>query len=76
MFFDEQRQYNIQEFLAKLNAEVDTIKPFAIICRTGTRTKMLATYLSNTYNYKVTNVTGGIRIHDMKYEDLDFISYK
>jgi len=75
-FFDEQRQYNIQDFLLKLNAKVDTTKPFAIICRTGSRTKMLATYLSNTYNYKVTNVTGGIRIHDMKSEDLKFESYK
>lgn len=75
-FFDEQRQYDIQKFLTQLNTKVDTTKPFAIICRTGSRTKILAVYLSNTYNYKVTNVTGGIRIHDMKPEDLKFESYK
>ena len=65
-FFTEKGTYNIPSFLAQLNAKVDTTKPFAIVCRTGSRTKMLATFLSNTYNYKVTNVTGGIMIHKMK----------
>lgn len=74
-FFNEQGQYNIPVFLATLNAKVDTKKPFALICRTGSRTKMVATYLSDTYNYKVTNVTGGIKIHQMKYEDLNFVKY-
>lgn len=76
MFFDEQRNYNIEDFLIQLNQKVDTTKPFAIICRTGNRTKLLATFLSNTYNYKITNVAGGIRIHDMKPKDLEFVSYK
>jgi len=75
-FFDEHRQYNIEEFLMRLSEKVDITKPFAIICRTGRRTKMLAKYLSDTYNYKITNVAGGIRIHDMKYKELNFTSYK
>ena len=75
-FFNERGQYDIRKFLSDLNAKVDTTKPFALICRTGSRTKMVATFLSDTYNYKVTNVTGGIMIHQMKYSDLDFIKYK
>lgn len=75
-FFNEQGQYNIPAFLTTLNAKIDTKKPFALICRTGSRTKMVATFLSDTYNYKVTNVTGGIKIHQMSYADLNFVDYK
>ena len=74
-FFNEQGQYNIPNFLAQLNAKVDTTKPFALICRTGSRTQMVATFLSDTYNYKVTNVTGGIMIHQMDYKKLPFVKY-
>ena len=74
-FFNEQGQYSIPNFLAQLNAKVDTTKPFALICRTGSRTQMVATFLSDTYNYKVTNVTGGIMIHQMDYKKLPFVKY-
>ena len=74
-FFNEQGQYNIPNFLKQLNAKVDTTKPFALICRTGSRTQMVATFLSDTYNYKVTNVTGGIMIHQMDYKKLPFVKY-
>jgi len=74
-FFNEQGQYNIPNFLAQLNAKVDTTKPFALICRTGSRTQMVATFLSNTYNYKVTNITGGIMIHQMDFKKLPFVKY-
>jgi len=75
-FFNEKGKYNIPAFLAELNAKVDTTKPFALICRTGSRTKLVAVFLSNTYNYKVTNITGGIKIHRMSYQDLNFVDYK
>ena len=75
-FFNEKGKYNIPAFLAQLNAKVDTTKPFALICRTGSRTKLVAVFLSNTYNYKVTNITGGIKIHRMSYQDLNFVDYK
>ena len=74
-FFNEQGQYNIPNFLKQLNAKVDTTKPFALICRTGSRTQMVATFLSDTYNYKVTNVTGGIMIHQIDYKKLPFVKY-
>ena len=72
-FFNEKGKYEVQAFLAELNEKVDTTKPFALICRTGSRTKLIAAYLANTYNYKVTNIIGGIKIHNMSYADMDFV---
>jgi len=60
MFFDERGGYNVDHFMKTLNTEVDTKKPFAIICRTGSRTGMLAPFLSQTYGYTVYNLKGGI----------------
>jgi len=75
-FFNQRGTYNIKGFMNQLNAKVDTTKPFALICRTGSRTKMVAAYLSDTYNYKVTNITGGITIHNVKQKDLELVNYK
>ena len=60
MFFDERGQYNVNDFLKKLNAKVDTKKPFAIICRTGSRTSMVGPWLAKELGYKVTNLKGGM----------------
>lgn len=60
MFFNEQGGYNINAFLTELNKKVDTTKPFAIICRTGNRTKILGSYLAQNLGYKVTNLLGGM----------------
>jgi len=59
-FFDERGNYNINAFLTELNKKVDTKKPFAIICHTGSRTGMLAPFLSEKLNYKVINLKGGM----------------
>ena len=60
MFFNEQGRYNIQGFLKELNQKVDTSKPFALICRTASRTKIVSEFLSSQLNYKVTNLLGGM----------------
>jgi len=60
MFFNEQGKYNINVFLKELNAKVDTTKPFAIICHTGSRTSMIAPWMSKELNYKVVNLLGGM----------------
>lgn len=60
MFFDEQGKYNINNFLAQLNAKVDTKKPFALICRTGSRTKLVSNYLSSELGYTVIDLQGGM----------------
>ncbi len=74
MFFNEQGDYDINGFLTELNAKVDTTKPFALICRTGSRTKVLSTYLAKELHYKVTNISGGIMYPQMK--NPPFVRYK
>jgi len=59
-FFDERGNYDINAFLTKLNQAVDTKKPFALICHTGSRTSMLAPFLSEKLGYKVINLKGGM----------------
>jgi rhodanese-related sulfurtransferase len=60
MFFSETGRYNVQNFLSELNKKVDTTKPFALICRTASRTKIVSEFLSSQLNYKVTNLLGGM----------------
>ena len=60
MFFDERGRYDVQGFLTKLNEKVDTTKPFALICRTGSRTKMLSMFLSKELGYQIINLEGGM----------------
>ena len=59
-FFDERGGYNINAFLKELNEKVDTTKEFAIICHSGSRTSMLAPFLSEKLHYKVINLKGGM----------------
>ena len=59
-FFNELGQYDIPTFLKALNAKVDTSKEFALICRTGSRTSMVGTFLSDKLKYKVIDIQGGI----------------
>ncbi len=74
MFFNERGGYDIQGFLAELNKKVDTKKPFAIICRTGSRTRMLASFLSKDMGYNVVNLSGGMMY--AKSKNLKINSYK
>ncbi len=60
MFFNEKGSYDVNGFLTELNKKVDTTKPFALICRTGSRTKMVAAFLSKDLNYDVINLQGGM----------------
>lgn len=60
MFFNEQGNYDINGWLKKLNEKVDTTKPFALICRTGSRTAVLAPFLAQKLGYHVINIQGGM----------------
>ena len=60
MFFNERGGYDVQGFLNELNKKVDTKKPFAIICRTASRTKMVGDFLSKQLKYTVIDLSGGI----------------
>lgn len=59
-FFDEQGNFNIENFLKKLNMAVKKDEQFALICRTGSRTTMVSQFLSDKLGYKVINLKGGI----------------
>jgi len=74
MFFTPQGSYDIDKFLTQLNAKVDTKKPFALICRTGSRTKMVAAFLSKEFNYEVMDLTGGMMV--VKSRRLPVDTYK
>ncbi len=60
VFFSEQGKPLINSFLKELNEKVDTSKPFAIICHTGSRTSVIAPWLSKELNYNVINISGGM----------------
>jgi rhodanese-related sulfurtransferase len=60
MFFDEKGKYDIDMFLKKLNKAVDTTKPFAIICRSGNRSRIVSDFLSKNFNYNVINLEKGM----------------
>ena len=60
MFFNEQGGYDVNGWLRELNAKVDTTKPFALICHTGSRTTVVAQFLSQKLNYDVINILGGM----------------
>lgn len=60
MFFDEQGRYNADDFVLKLNKVVKKGEPFALICRTGSRTAMISDFLDKEFGYKVINLQGGM----------------
>jgi len=60
MFFDDRGGYNVDKFLAELNKVVKKDEPFALICRTGSRTAMISEFLDKELGYKVIDLTGGI----------------
>jgi rhodanese-related sulfurtransferase len=60
MFFDEKGNFDVAIFLKQLDMVVKKDEPFALICRVGSRTGMVAEFLSERLGYKVTNLKGGI----------------
>ncbi len=73
-FFNEQGQYDMEKFLAELNAKVDTKKEFALICRSGSRTNMVGKYLSDKLGYKVIDIQGGML--DARQRNVPIVPYK
>ena len=60
MFFDDKGSYDLNGFLKELHSKVDTSKPFALICRSGSRTKTISNFLSAQYGYNIINLQGGM----------------
>jgi len=74
MFFDEKGNFNVENFLKQLNMAVKKDEQFALLCRVGSRTGMVAEFLSEKLGYKVINLKGGIM--KMMHEGYKTIPYK
>ena len=61
MFFDEQGNYNVEDFLGKLNKTVKKGEKFALICNSGNRTQTVGTFLGKQMGYNVIDLQGGIQ---------------
>lgn len=61
MFFDENGNYDMNGFLAQLNQKVKKNERFALICNSGSRSKVLGTYLGKQLEYSVIDLDGGIQ---------------
>lgn len=61
MFFDERGNYDLDAFLGELNKNIKPGERFALICDTGTRTKILGIPLGQEMGYNVIDLKGGIQ---------------
>ena len=59
-FFDDRGNYDIQTFLSKVDDIIKKDEKFALICRTGSRTGIIADFLGKKMGYNVVNLRGGI----------------
>jgi rhodanese-related sulfurtransferase len=59
-FFDERGKFDLIAFLGELRLHVHEGEKFALICHVGSRTEILADFLSKEYNMRVVNLLGGM----------------
>ncbi len=62
MFFDPSGRYDLKSFLQQLSKlGIDKNRPFVLVCRSASRTKMVGDFLSDKLGYKnVFELKGGI----------------
>ncbi len=61
MFFDEKRMPHAEEWMQQASKHINPDSPVAIICRSGSRSKVVGNFLIKEHGYQhVYNVTGGI----------------
>ena len=61
MFFDERGNYNLDVFLDELHKNIKPGERFALICDTGSRTKVVGVPLGQEMGYNVIDLKGGIQ---------------
>jgi rhodanese-related sulfurtransferase len=66
MFFDKNRNYDLDAFLKKLNKVVKKDEHFVVICKSGVRGGILGAILGEQNGYNVTAIKGGIQEAIMK----------
>ncbi|MFA6143905.1 MAG: rhodanese-like domain-containing protein [Sulfurimonas sp.] len=61
VFFDERGNYDLNAFLTELNKKVKKGEHFALICNSGSRSRILGTHLGQKMGYNVVDLQGGIQ---------------
>ncbi|MGZ5209198.1 MAG: rhodanese-like domain-containing protein [Sulfuricurvum sp.] len=61
MFFDERGNYDLNAFVGELNKKVKKGESFALICNSGSRSKMLGSHLGQKMGYNIIDLQGGIQ---------------
>ncbi len=68
-FFNEAGRYDVAKFLKALNLYVKPGEKFALVCRTGHRSRIVAKFLGDN-GYKVVDLLGGVQAlakHNYKF---------
>jgi len=73
-FFDKSGRYNIPKFLKELNSYVKKGEKFALVCRTGHRSKIVAKFLSENGYPKVIDLLGGVTA--LAKDNYKFVKYE
>ena len=72
-FFDENGSYDLTEFKKNIDTFIAKGEEFAVLCKSGYRSAILASLLSKE-NYNVINIEGGIL--DILSKNFDLIKYE
>jgi rhodanese-related sulfurtransferase len=74
-FFDDKGGYDVRGFIEQLNSHVKPNEKFALICRTGSRTRLVSQFLDqNGYQDRITNIVGGVMMG--KINGVTLVPYK
>jgi rhodanese-related sulfurtransferase len=73
-FFNEKGEYNVPLFMETLGTHVKQGEKFALICHTGSRTRIISQFLSKQFNMQVVNLRGGTAY--AKAKGFKFYPYK
>jgi rhodanese-related sulfurtransferase len=73
-FFDERGNFDVESFLRQLDMAIKPNEEFALVCRVGSRTGMVADFLSDKLGYRVVNLKGGIM--KMIHEGYQTVPYR
>ena len=73
-FFNEKGEYNVPLFMKKLEETVKPGEKFALICHTGSRTRIISEFLAKQFHMQVINLRGGTAY--AKSKGIKFYPYK
>jgi len=72
-FFDEKGGYDVPKFLKALNSYVKSGEEFALVCRTGHRSRIVSKFLGDN-GYKVVDLLGGVQ--SLARKNYKFVKYE